>query len=72
MSKWEGVTIGMPADDVLLIHPKSETIAEPEVIGEDDEGTAVRWSYPEAYLIMARWEQDEVYCYRVREIWERR
>jgi hypothetical protein len=56
VSKWEGVTIGMSADAVLLIHPKSETIAEPEVIDEDDAGMAIRWSYPEAYLIMARWE----------------
>jgi hypothetical protein len=46
VSKWEGVIIGMPADDVLLIHPKSETVAEPEVIGEDDEGMVVNGRIP--------------------------
>lgn len=65
---WKGVYIGMPADDVLEIHPKSEMVSNSEVLGTDSEGYVVKWIYSDAYLIMARWEQDGVYCYRVREI----
>jgi hypothetical protein len=66
--EWEGVYIGMPADNVLKIHPKSDLTEDPVQLGQDSEGLVVRWSYPGAYLIISRWERDGVYCYRVREI----
>lgn len=77
VGEWQGVYIGMPADDVLRIHPREEATAEPEVIDRDSEGLVVRWSYPGAYLILARqWgecPQDvglpRCYCYRVIEIY---
>jgi hypothetical protein len=47
------VTTGIPANSVLPIHPKSEAIAGPEVIGEDDQELIVKWPYTEADLIMA-------------------
>jgi hypothetical protein len=72
--EWEGVYIGMPADDVLKIHPKSETTEEPVQLGTDSEGLVVRWSYPGAYLIFAIREGEGTdslglsKCYRVIEI----
>ncbi|MBC7263620.1 MAG: thermonuclease family protein [Chloroflexi bacterium] len=68
VSEWRGVYIGMPADDVLAIHPKSEAIGEPEVLGTDAEGFIVKWTYPGAFLILTRWKKDGVECYRVKEI----
>ena len=73
---WEGVYIGMPADDVLLKHPIEETTADPEQIGSDADGLIVRWSYPGAYLILARRDGScssnvggvNCYSYRVIEI----
>jgi hypothetical protein len=53
VSKWEGVTTGIPANSVLPIHPKSEAIAGPEMIGEDDQELIIKWPYTEADLIMA-------------------
>lgn len=72
--EWEDVYIGMPGDDVLKIHPKLETTEEPVVLGNDSEGLIVRWSYPGAYLILARREGEGTddlgmsSCYRVIEI----
>jgi len=72
--EWQGVYIGMPADDVLKLHPKSETTEEPVVIGSDPEGLIVRWSYPDAHLILARRDGEGTdslgfsVCYRVIEI----
>ena len=67
---WEGVVIGMCADDVLIIHPKSESIGEPEVLGTDSDGLIVKWTYSSAYLIFARRQgQDGITCYRVQEIY---
>jgi hypothetical protein len=72
--EWEGVYIGMPADDVLKIHPKSEMTEENLVLGNDSEGLVVRWSYPGAYLIFALREGEGTdslgisKCYRVIEI----
>lgn len=72
--KWAGVYIGMPADDVLKIHPKSEAVAAPEVLGSDSEGQIVKWTYPGAFLILARREGQGTdslghsKCYRVIEI----
>ena len=72
--EWESVYIGMPADDVLKIHPKSETTEDPLVLGNDSEGYVVRWSYPGAYLILAKREGEGTdslgmsKCYRVIEI----
>jgi hypothetical protein len=67
--EWEGVYIGMCADDVLKIHPKSEATGEAEVLGTDDEGLIVRWNYPNASLVLKRrWGEDGVYCYRIQEI----
>lgn len=72
--EWEGVYIGMPADDVLKIHPKSETTEEPVQLGTDSKGLIVRWSYPGAYLIFAKREGEGTdslgftNCYRVIEI----
>ena len=72
--EWEGVYIGMPADDVLKMHPKSETTEDPVTLGEDSEGLVVRWSYPSAYLIFALREGEGTdslgmsKCYRVIEI----
>lgn len=72
--EWEGVYIGMPADDVLKIHPKSETTEDSLVLGNDSEGLIVRWSYPGAYLTFAKREGEGTdslgmsKCYRVIEI----
>jgi hypothetical protein len=72
--EWEGVYIGMPADDVLKIHPKSEMTEETLVLGNDSEGLVARWSYPGAYLIFALREGEGTdslgmsKCYRVIEI----
>jgi len=72
--EWKGVYIGMPADDVLKIHPKSETTEEPVILRRDSEGLVVRWSYPGAYLIFALREGEGTdslgmsKCYRVIEI----
>ena len=72
--EWEGVYIGMPADDVLKIHPKSETTSDPVQIGSDSAGFIVRWSYPGAYLTFAMREGEgtdslgSTNCYRVIEI----
>jgi hypothetical protein len=79
VSEWEGVYIGMPADDVLWVHPREETTEAPETIDQDSEGLVVRWSYPGAYLILARrWgecplgvDESRCYCYRVMEIYLR-
>lgn len=76
ITEWEGVYLGMPADDVLLIHPSDEATSPPEQIGSDSDGLIVRWSYPGAYLIIARREGScpsnaggtDCYCYRVIEI----
>lgn len=66
--EWDGVVLGMLADDVLKIHPKSETIAEPEQIGADSEGLIVKWFYPGVDLVFARREIGGIYGYRVVEI----
>jgi hypothetical protein len=74
VTEWEGVHIGMPADDVLRIHPQSEATEDPVTLGEDSEGLVVRWSYPGAYLIFALREGEGTdslgmsKCYRVVEI----
>jgi hypothetical protein len=69
IDEWEGVYLGMCADDVLEIHPKSETVGEPEVLGTDAEGLIVSWNYTSASLILnRRWGEDGIYCYRVQEI----
>jgi len=75
-TEWEGVYTGMPADDVLRLHPREEMTGEPEQIGSDSEGLVVRWAYPSAYLTFARRYGEcpegvagsECYCYRVVEI----
>ncbi|MEJ2353213.1 MAG: hypothetical protein P8Y03_25780 [Anaerolineales bacterium] len=69
VEEWEGVHLGMCADDVLKIHPKSESMSVPENLGTDAEGLIVRWNYPTASLIFKRrWGDDGIYCYRVQEI----
>lgn len=71
IKEWEGVYLGMPADDVLKIHPKSEMTKETMILGEDSEGHIVRWAYPDAYLIFAHRKGEEPNspeCYRVIEI----
>jgi hypothetical protein len=76
VSEWQGVYIGMPADDVLRLHPREEVTADAEVIGTDSDGLVTRYSYPGAYLILARRlgecpqgaDVPECYCYRVIEI----
>jgi hypothetical protein len=76
-TQWAGVYVGMPADDVLKIHPKKETESESEVLGSDSEGLIVKWTYHGAYLILARREgkgTDSLgfsKCYRVAEIYLR-
>jgi len=69
VQEWQGVTVGMPFDDVLQILPEPD---ETVVLGEDEEGLILRKNYPGAFLVIARWEQNGVTCYRVREIWVRR
>lgn len=72
--EWEGVYIGMPADDVLKIHPKSELTEDSVILGNDSEGLIVRWSYPGAYLTFALREGEGTdslglsKCYRIVEI----
>ena len=72
--RWAGVYIGMPADDVLKIHPESEAVTGPVAVGADSEGQIVKWTYPGAFLILARREgkgTDSLgnsKCYRVIEI----
>lgn len=76
VNEWSGVHIDMPADDVLLIHPREETTADPKLIGTDAEGKLIQWSYPGAHLTMARRHGPcpkgvdalECYCYRVIRI----
>jgi hypothetical protein len=75
-TEWERVYVGMPADDVLRIHPKSEMTAEPETLGTDSEGLVVQWTYPGAYLTFAIRDGEcpegvhssSCHCYRVIEI----
>lgn len=72
--EWQGVYIGMPADDVLKIHPKSEMAADTVTLGRDSNGLIIRWAYPGAYLTFARREGPGTDglgfsdCYRVIEI----
>ena len=72
--QWAGVHVGMPADDVLKIHPKSEMVMGTQVMGSDSAGQIYKWTYPGAYLILARREgagTDSLglsECYRVIEI----
>ena len=72
--QWAGVYIGMPGDDVLKIHPKSEMVMGTQVMGSDSAGRIYKWTYPDAYLILARREgagTDSLglsECYRVIEI----
>lgn len=69
VDEWEGITVGMCAGNVLLLHPESEFINQPLYLNNDSEGFIVQWTYTEAYLILARrWGEDEIYCYRVLEI----
>jgi hypothetical protein len=69
LDEWEGVKVGMCAGSVLFLHPESEFTKPPEFLGQDSEGFIVKWTYPEASLILARrWGNDEIYCYRVQEI----
>lgn len=69
LEEWEGVKVGMCAGSVLFLHPESEFIKPPEFLGQDSEGFILKWTYPEASLILARrWGNDEIYCYRVQEI----
>jgi len=74
VKRWEGVYIGMPADDVLRIHPKSEMNEDSVVLRNDSKGLVIRWSYPGAYLTFARREGEGTdslgfsECYRVIEI----
>lgn len=67
--EWRGVHLGMCADEVLKIHPKSDTIGEPENLGTDANGLVVKWNYSEASLIFAKRQgQYGITCYRVQEI----
>jgi ribosomal protein L37E len=69
LDEWEGVKVGMCAGSVLFLHPESEFTKPPEFLGQDSEGFILKWTYPEASLILARrWGNDEIYCYRVQEI----
>jgi hypothetical protein len=76
ISEWEGVYIGMPADDVLRIHPNDDSLSPPEILGTDENGLIVQWSYPGANLILAirrgtcpkGVDLDSCSCYRVIEI----
>jgi hypothetical protein len=69
VEEWEGVYLGMCSDDVLNIHPKSESVSDPENLGTDSEGLIVRWNYSSASLIFKiRTGEDGISCYRVQEI----
>lgn len=69
ITQWAGVTIGMPSDDVIKIHPASERLDAPVNLGTspiDSESLIVKWSYPGIDLIMVDWQRDGVKRYRVR------
>jgi len=69
VEEWEGVKVGMCAGSVLLLHTESEFVKQPQFLGTDSDGFIVKWTYADAYLILARrWGKDEIYCYRVQEI----
>lgn len=54
---------GMPADDLLKMkgRPKPEKI---EVVGENDQGMIVEWTYKDCVVVMHYWLKR----YRVREV----
>lgn len=65
---WEGVTLGMCADQVLVLHPNTESIKPPEQVGQDSEGFLVKWFYAGVELLFGRRTEAGVTCYRVLEI----
>jgi hypothetical protein len=66
--------IGMPADVVLTPpgYSRHDRLRSPILIGRDRNGMKVRWYYHDMTLLMKRWEQNGVFCYRVAEIEERK
>lgn len=76
---WEGIYVGMPAEDVLLVHPLEEMSQTPKMTGNDSDGLITLWSYPDAHIVMAKRVGEcpkgedslECYCYRVIRIHSR-
>jgi len=65
VDSWKGVKIGMPSDEVLKLQLDE---AESEKLADSPFGMILRWSYPEADLVLMNWEQEGVTCCRVRLI----
>jgi len=66
-------TLGMPADVVLTLpgYSRKDRLRSPILVGYDRNGMKVKWYFHDATLLMKRWEQDGVFCYRVTEIEEK-
>lgn len=65
ITSYQGVRVGMPADDVLKVWGKG---LRSKKLGSNAQGLIVEWIYEDAILVMKRWEMDGVTCYRVAEI----
>lgn len=59
------IAIGTPADTVLAIRGAAD---DEKIIGSDENGSIVEWTYRDAVYVMKRWAIDGVTCYRVAEI----
>lgn len=56
---------GMPADDLLKMKGRTGDLIEKiEVVGEDDQGFIVEWTYADCVVVMHR----RLNRYRVREV----
>jgi hypothetical protein len=62
--------VGMPADVVLALpgYSRKDRLRSPVLVGWDRNGMKVKWYYHDVTLLLKRWEQDGVMCYRVAEI----
>ena len=65
--------VGMPADIVLSLlgYSKKDRLRSPVLVGYDRNGMKVKWYFHDLTLLLTRWEQDGVSCYRVAEIEEK-
>lgn len=64
------VRVGMLADEVLEIHPRSEMTRDPEVVGRDVENDRliVLWHYPQFTLRIEHVKTNKLEGYAVQEI----
>ena len=64
--RWSRIKIGTPSD--LVVAWRGEGIKAPEIIGNDENGLIVIWTYPDESYVIRRWAVKGASRYRVAEI----